>query len=46
MGMKWTTLQLHKEAAMVCEEIMTPTKAQSALLITLVIKTTNENTKD
>lgn len=40
VGMKRTTLRLHKESAMVCEEIMTPAKAQSALLIALVIKTT------
>jgi len=29
---------LHEEAAMVCEEIMTPAKAQSALLMALVSK--------
>jgi hypothetical protein len=33
-------LWLHEEAAMVCEEIMTPTKAQSALLMALVNKNT------
>lgn len=37
--MKHTTLQLHKEATMMCEEIMTLAKAQSALLIPLVNKT-------
>jgi hypothetical protein len=37
--MKWTTLQLHKKTAMVCEEGMTPIKAQTALLVPLVIKT-------
>jgi hypothetical protein len=37
--MKWTTLQLHKETTMVCEEIMTHAKVQSALLVPLVNKT-------
>jgi hypothetical protein len=31
--MKWSTLQQHKEAMMLCEESMTTTKARSALLV-------------
>jgi hypothetical protein len=31
--MKWSTLQQHKEATMLCEEGMTTTKAKSALSI-------------
>jgi hypothetical protein len=32
-GMKWSTLQQHKEATILCEEGMTTLKARSALSI-------------
>jgi hypothetical protein len=31
IGMKWSTLQQHKEAAMLCEKGMTTVEAKSAL---------------
>ncbi len=31
VGMKWSTLQQHKEAAMLCEEVMITVEARSAL---------------
>jgi hypothetical protein len=31
--MKWKTLQLHKEATMLCEKGMTLIEAQNALLV-------------
>ncbi len=36
--MKWSTLQQHKEAAMLCEESMTTIEAKIALLISQSIK--------
>jgi len=38
IGMKWSTLQQHKEAAMLCEESMTTIEAKIALLISQSIK--------
>jgi hypothetical protein len=38
IGMKQTTLQLHKEAALLCEEGMAPLKVQSELLIPQISK--------
>ncbi len=38
VGMKWSTLQQHKEVAMLCEEGMTITKARSALRVPQSIK--------
>jgi hypothetical protein len=31
--MKWITLQLHKEAILLCEEWITPVETQNALLV-------------
>ncbi len=36
--MKQTTLQLHKEAALLCEEGMTPSEVQNALLIPQIFR--------
>jgi hypothetical protein len=36
--MKWSTLQQHKEAAILCEEGMATAKARSALLTSQNIK--------
>jgi len=38
VGMKWSTLQCHKEAAMLCEEITTTAKARNTLLVPQNIK--------
>ncbi len=36
--MKWSTLQEHKEATMLCEEVMITAEARSALLVPQSIK--------
>lgn len=38
--MKWNTLQLHKEATMLCDKGMTLIEAQNALLVPQISKTT------